>query len=108
MSTTQRDMFFLDINQEENPIIHNTHSVDGNVYIRASYEKFVQYCKEHGFTYKNAVDRKYPFSITNIKTGNTRHFNLSSEGNISDIWICVEDPSIALILSHILDAKPKN
>lgn len=107
MSTKQRDMYFLDINQDENPIIHSTASMDGNIYIRASYEKFVAYCKEYGFTYKNAVNRKHPLSITNIKTGNSRHFNLSTEGNISDIWICEEDPSICLVLSHIIDAKEK-
>lgn len=105
MSTTQRYMFYLDINQEEYPIIQNTASIDGYVYMRTSYEKFVAYCKEYGFTYKNAVNRKHPLSITNIQTGNTRHFNLFTEGNISDIWICEEDPSICLVLSHIIDAK---
>ena len=105
MNTTQRDMFFLDINQDENPIIHSTASMDGNIYIRASYEKFVAYCKEYGFTYKNAVNRKHPLSITNAKTGNSRNFNLSTDGNICDIWICEEDPRIFLILSHVIDAK---
>ena len=107
MSTKQRDMYFLDINQQENPIIHNTASIDGYVYMRTSYEKFVAYCKEYGFTYKNAVNQEHALSITNVLTGNTRHFNLSTEGNISDIWICEEDPSICLVLSHILDAKSK-
>ena len=107
MSTTERDKFYLYINQEVNPIIYDIASVDGNVYIRTSYEKFVAYCKGCGFIYKTAINRNLPLSITNVQTGNTRHFNLSTEGNISDIWICEEDPSICLVLSHIIDAKSK-
>lgn len=99
--------FYLYINQKVDPIIHNIVSVDGNVYMRVSYEKFVAYCKKNGFIYKTAINMNMPLSITNVLTGNTRHFNLSAEGNISDIWICEEDPSICLVLSHIIDAKSK-
>lgn len=89
--------FFLDINPKE--FLFDTAIVDGKSYIRISYDKFVTYCKQQGFTYSNAVEWKMNIQITNIVTGNIRTFKLYSDAGLCDIWQAEEDEDIFLIVS---------
>lgn len=98
-------MFFLNINENENPIVDSITKVDGKTYIRVSYERFVQYCREYGFTYSNAVNWKLAIHITNELTNNKRSFKILKVANLADIWKCEEDENLFLITSKILDAK---